>query len=62
MFERRSVEAKKALVRALYRNVARRCGIEAVDLEVTIFETPRTSWGIRGVAGDELALGYDVDV
>ena len=62
VFEGRSVEAKKALVRALYRNVAQRCGIDAADLEITIFETPRSNWGIRGVPGDELALAYDVDV
>jgi len=62
VFEGRSVEAKRALVRALYRNVAHRCGIEPDDLEITIFETPRANWGIRGVPGDELALGYDVDV
>jgi phenylpyruvate tautomerase PptA (4-oxalocrotonate tautomerase family) len=62
VFEGRSVEAKKALVRALYRNVARRCGIGANDLEITIFETPRSNWGIRGVPGDELAIAYDVDV
>jgi hypothetical protein len=57
-----SVDATKALVRSLYRNVVRRCGIDAHDLEVTIFETPRSSWGIRGVPGDELAIGYDVEV
>jgi phenylpyruvate tautomerase PptA (4-oxalocrotonate tautomerase family) len=62
VFEGRSVDAKKALVRSLYRNVARRCGIDAQDLEVTIFETPRSNWGIRGAPGDELAIGYDVEV
>lgn len=62
VFEGRSVDAKKALVGALYRNVALRCGIDPVDLEVTISETPRANWGIRGVPGDELAIGYDVEV
>ena len=62
VFEGRSLEAKKALVLALFRNVARRCGIDARDLEITIFETPRANWGIRGVPGDELAIAYDVDV
>lgn len=62
VFEGRSVDAKKALVRALCRNVALRCGIDPVDLEVTISETPRANWGIRGVPGDELAIGYDVEV
>lgn len=62
VFEGRSVDAKKALVRALYRNVARRCGLDPVDLEVTIVESPRANWGIRGVPGDELSIGYDVEV
>ena len=62
VFEGRSVEAKKALVQALYRNAARRCGLDPVDLEVTIVESPRENWGIRGVPGDELAIGYDVEV
>jgi phenylpyruvate tautomerase PptA (4-oxalocrotonate tautomerase family) len=62
MFAGRSTDAKKALVRKLYENVARDCGIEADDLEITIFETPRENWGIRGVPGDELGLGYRVDV
>jgi phenylpyruvate tautomerase PptA (4-oxalocrotonate tautomerase family) len=62
MFAGRSVDAKKALVRALYENVARGCGIEANDLEITIIETPRENWGIRGVSGDELGLGYRVEV
>lgn len=43
-------------------NVARRCGIDAHDLEITIYETPCSNWGIRGVPGDELAIAYDVDV
>jgi hypothetical protein len=36
--------------------------LKADDLEITIFETPRANWGIRGKPGDELALGYRVDV
>ena len=62
VFEGRSVAAKKALVRALFRNVEERCGIDAHDLEITIFETPRANWGIRGVPGDELEIAYAVDV
>lgn len=62
MFEGRSVAAKKELIRALFSNVERRCGIRPQDLEITIFETPRANWGIRGKPGDELALGYAVEV
>lgn len=62
MFEGRSVDAKKALIRALYTNIGRACGIEANDVEITISETPKENWGIRGMPGDELALNYKVNV
>jgi phenylpyruvate tautomerase PptA (4-oxalocrotonate tautomerase family) len=62
MFAGRSVEAKKKLIRLLYQHIGETCGISANDLEITIFETPKENWGIRGQPGDELALGYQVDV
>lgn len=62
MFEGRSVEAKKALVRTLFKNIEHACGISAQDVEITIFETPKENWGIRGKPGDELALNYKVNV
>lgn len=62
MFEGRSSETKKALIRQLFLKINQTCGIESQDLEITIFETPRENWGIRGMPGDELALNYKVDV
>lgn len=62
VFEGRSVEAKKALIRALYRLVPPATGIAPRDLEITVFETPRHAWGIRGLPGDEVGLGYEVEV
>lgn len=62
MFEGRTTEAKKALIRALYANIGETCGISPQDIEITIVETPRENWGIRGVPGDELTLGYDIQV
>ncbi len=62
MFEGRSVEAKKRLINLIYRNLKAQAEIDAQDVEITIFETPRTNWGIRGKPGDELALNYKVDV
>lgn len=62
MFEGRSVEAKKALIRELYRRIGAVAGIRPQDIEVTIVETPRHAWGIRGVPGDELGLSYKVEV
>lgn len=62
MFAGRTVEAKKALIREIYERLALRPGIDPQDVEITIFETPRENWGIRGVPGDELALNYQVTV
>ena len=62
MFEGRSVDAKKQLIRLIYENVDRQVGIKSQDIEITIFETPRHNWGIRGMPGDELSLSYKVDV
>jgi 4-oxalocrotonate tautomerase family enzyme len=62
MFEGRSVEAKKTLIRLLFANIERETGIKSQDIEITIQETPKHNWGIRGLCGDELALGYKVNV
>lgn len=62
MFEGRSVEAKKHLMRLLFERVEQACGIAPVDLEMTITETPKSNWAFRGLPGDEHVLGYKVDV
>ncbi len=62
MFEGRSLEAKKNLIRLLYQKIETTTDIMPQDLEITILETPRANWGIRGVPGDELSLNYQVDV
>lgn len=62
MFEGRSSDAKKALIKEIYANIERLASITSQDVEITLFETPKENWGIRGKPGDELALGYKVDV
>ena len=62
MFEGRSDEAKKRLIRLLFERFTAELGYDVRDLELTLFETPRTNWGIRGVPGDELELSYQVEV
>ncbi|PMN67072.1 tautomerase family protein [Enterovibrio norvegicus] len=62
MFEGRSIEAKKSLIRELFNNINTATGISSQDIEITIYETPKENWGIRGMPGDELALGYKVEV
>ncbi len=61
MFEGRPVETKKAFYRQLLENLDRDCGIAAQDIEITIEESPRHNWLIRGLPGDELELNYRVD-
>ncbi len=62
MFEGRSTEAKKNLIRLLYQKIEQTTGITPQDLEITIFETPKCNWGVRGIPGDELRLNYQVDI
>jgi phenylpyruvate tautomerase PptA (4-oxalocrotonate tautomerase family) len=62
MFEGRTVEAKKQLIRLLFQRVEQQCGISPQNLEITIFETPKHNWGFRGLPGDEHVLNYQVEV
>ena len=62
MFEGRSADAKKMLIRLIFAKLEQELQIAPIDVEITIFETPRHNWGIRGQPGDELALNYTVDV
>jgi len=60
-FEGRSADAKKKLISLLYERCDRKLELAPGDLEITISETPRANWGIRGKPGDELTLSYDVN-
>jgi len=62
MFIGRSTEAKKRLIQTLFRNIQQYCRINPQDIEITIFETPKENWGIRGQNADELHLNYQVNV
>ncbi|MDN4088413.1 tautomerase family protein [Paenibacillus polymyxa] len=62
IFEGRTTEAKKQLINLLFQRINDLLGISPQDLEITIFETPKQNWGIRGVPGDELQLNYKVNI
>jgi phenylpyruvate tautomerase PptA (4-oxalocrotonate tautomerase family) len=62
MFEGRSVETKKKLMRLLMERAHHECGITPNDLEMTITETPRHNWAFRGRPADEHTLSYKVEV
>lgn len=62
MFEGRDSETKKRLIKTLIRTLSNAVDISSQDIEITLFETSKTNWGIRGLPGDELTLGYKVEV
>lgn len=62
VFEGRSVEAKKEFIGLIYKRFREQLEILENDIEITIFETPKFNWGIRGLPGDELTLNYKVNV
>ena len=62
MFEGRSDTAKRQLIRLIFERFNAELGMSVQDVEITIFETPRQNWGIRGVVADELSLNYKVEV
>jgi phenylpyruvate tautomerase PptA (4-oxalocrotonate tautomerase family) len=62
MFEGRSMETKKALIRLLFERVGGQCDRLPNEMEVTITETPKHNWGFRGLPGDEVGLSYKVEV
>ncbi len=61
MFEGRGAATKKDLIRLLIDRLHQALDLDPMDIEITLFETPRENWGIRGQCGDELALAYRVE-
>lgn len=61
MFEGRTKETKKDLIRSIFMRFQEDLGITPQDVEITIHETPKENWGIRGLPGDELSLSYKIN-
>lgn len=61
LFEGRSDETKRAFLQSLMHRVCDETGLVPADLEITLFETPKHHWGIRGAIADELVLPYAVE-
>jgi hypothetical protein len=64
MFAGRTEETKKSFLRQVVAAIDElgEHRIRPHDLEITITETPRANWMIRGVPADELGLNYAVEV
>lgn len=61
LFTGRTIEAKRRLYAALVTELAA-FGLAAHDLKVILHEVPRENWGLRGLPGSEIELGFKVDV
>ncbi|WP_440109852.1 tautomerase family protein [Paenibacillus sp. QZ-Y1] len=62
MFEGRTDEVKRELIQQLFAQLNEQLKLSPHDVEITLFETPRSHWGIRGLPGDELDLSYKVKI
>lgn len=61
LFTGRTIEAKRRLYAALVTELAA-FGLAAHDVKVILHEVPRENWGLRGLPGSEIELGFKVDV
>jgi phenylpyruvate tautomerase PptA (4-oxalocrotonate tautomerase family) len=62
LFAGRSLDAKRALYRAIVRNLAP-FGVPAADVKIALIEVPAENWGVRGGhAACDIDLGFEVRV
>ncbi|MCW1804892.1 tautomerase family protein [Brachybacterium squillarum] len=59
---RRVEAAKRQLISELFRGIEGGTGIRPHSVEITIVETPKVNWGIRGMNAQDLSLGCTVEL
>lgn len=62
MFEGRTEAARRRLITELFSRIESEAGVAPHSVEITITETPKVNWGIRGVNAADLSLGYTVNL
>ena len=63
MFHGRSIDAKKALYKAITENLAKNPGIDGNDITIVIYESTLENWGVRGgKPASEVDLGFKIRV
>ena len=63
LFSGRSKETKKLLYRSLLDRLFEKHRIERETVLILLNEQPRENWGLRGgIPGDEIDLGYRIDI
>ena len=61
LFAGRSIEAKRNLYKGLVDELAA-FGLAPNEIKVMLIEVPRENWGLRGMPGSEVQLGFKVEV
>ncbi|HEY0329499.1 MAG TPA: tautomerase family protein [Rhodopseudomonas sp.] len=62
LFSGRSIEAKRALYRAIVDNLAA-LGVPELETKIILVEVPSHNWGLRGgIPGSEIEIGFKVEV
>ena len=62
LFPGRSLEAKRALFRAIVDNLGE-LGVPPTDVKITLIEVSQENWGLRGgYPASEIDLGFKIDV
>jgi len=61
LFTGRSIEAKRNLYKGLVDELAA-FGLAPSEIKVMLIEVPRENWGLRGMPGSEVQLGFKVEV
>ena len=62
LFLGRSMDAKRALYRAVVENVSA-LGVPATEIKIILVEVPPENWGVRGGSpASEIDLGFKVNV
>lgn len=63
MMEGRTMETKKALIKALFQRIESQLSIAPINIEITIKEQPAHCWGFRGMTDDKAHdLKYKVNI
>jgi phenylpyruvate tautomerase PptA (4-oxalocrotonate tautomerase family) len=62
MIKGRSKEAKRELIKLLFKSLKELLNIESEDIEITIFEIEASNFAFRGVCADEAKLNYKIGV
>ncbi|MBN1468986.1 MAG: tautomerase family protein [Fusobacteriaceae bacterium] len=61
IFSGRKIETRKNLIKKIFENFVEKLNMQVEDIEITIIESSKENWGIRGFVGDELKLNYKVE-